>query len=268
MSIDTHDPSPPLASLVSSVWHCEGYVLPHAWERIMPSAGTTLLVNLREDTLSWRRLDGRHLRIAGIGLCGPQEAAFEINTAQQRHILGVEFQPGGASRILGVPANELASWHVGLGDLCGNATARRLHEQLVAAPDAQARFQIIERWLLARWARGECASLLAPEAISLVERMPIGALESRLGISSRRLTAAFRAEIGLAPKRYCRVRRFEALLRNLPLQAPVNWALTAAGHGYYDQAHLSHEFRELSGYSPSEYLTHRGPYVRHVPLDA
>jgi AraC-like DNA-binding protein len=62
------------------------------------------------------------------------------------------------------------------------------------------------------------------------------------------------------------LRRFESLLRAVEQSAEVNWARVGCQYGYYDQAHLTHEFRSLSGYTPSEYLSRRGPHARHVPI--
>ena len=96
-------------------------------------------------------------------------------------------------------------------------------------------------------------------ALSLLEQMPVATVASQLAMSPKRLIQSFRAEVGLTPKLYCRVRRFESLLRAVEQSAEVNWAQVGCQYGYYDQAHLTHEFRSLSGYTPGEYLALRGP---------
>jgi len=103
-------------------------------------------------------------------------------------------------------------------------------------------------------------------ALTLLERLPVAAVASQVAMSPKRLIQSFRAEVGLTPKLYCRVRRFESMLRAVERSTDVNWALVGCQYGYYDQAHLTHEFRSLSGYTPSEYLALRGPYARHVPI--
>jgi AraC-like DNA-binding protein len=265
MVVESYKPPAPLSFFVAQFWHYENYVVAHNWERIMPSCGAALLINLQDDELRWRELNGAANRIRGFGICGPQPRPIEIDTFQQRFIMGVEFRQAGAAALLGIPGYELTAAHVGLDDLYGRE-ATSLHERLVEAPSARARFRILEEWLLprARARSGRCLPVV--HALSLLERMPVAAVAAQLAVSPKRLIQSFRTEVGLTPKLYCRVRRFERLLKAIEQTNDVNWALIGGHHGYYDQAHLTHEFRSLSGYSPTEYLASRGPYARHVPI--
>jgi AraC-like DNA-binding protein len=266
MSVHEYVPRAPLAFFVAKFWHYEQYVVEHAWERIMPSCGTGLLINLDEDELRWRELgDTAVNRIRGFGICGPQPQPIEIDTFQQRFIMGVEFQQAGAAALFGFPAYELTAAHVGLADLCGRE-ATQLHEQLVAAPSANVRFRLLEAWLMPRAAARMRRCLPIVQALSLLEHLPVSAVASQLAMSPKRLIHSFRAEVGLTPKLYCRVQRFERMLRAIAQSAEVNWAVVGNQYGYYDQAHLAHEFRHFSGYTPGEYLSLRGPHARHVPI--
>jgi len=64
------------------------------------------------------------------------------------------------------------------------------------------------------------------------------------GLSRRRFAGLFREQVGLTPKLYCRLRRFRQVVRRSASGAPVNWAQVSLDGGYYDQAHMAHEFRE------------------------
>ncbi len=266
MIVHEYVPHSPLSFFVAKFWHYEQYLVGHAWERIMPSHGTGLLINLEEDELRWRDIGNATVnRIRGFGISGPQPRPMEIDTFQQRFIMGVEFREAGAAALFGVPAYELAATHVGLADLCGRVVTL-LHEQLVDAPSADVRFRLLEAWLMPRAAARMQRCLPIVHALSLLERLPVAAVASQLAMSPKRMIESFRSEVGLTPKLYCRVRRFEQMLRAVEQSDEVNWALVGCQHGYYDQAHLTHEFRSLSGYTPGEYLCLRGPYARHVPI--
>ena len=85
----------------------------------------------------------------------------------------------------------------------------------------------------------------------------------RVGLSQRRFIRVFAAEVGLTPKLYGRVRRFQralALVRGVP--AP-DWAQLAVECGYFDQSHLIRDFRAFAGLTPEEYLRHRSEQVLH-----
>jgi AraC-like DNA-binding protein len=265
MIVESYAPPPPLSFFVAQFWHYANYVLGHDWERIMPSCGTALLINLQDDELRWRHLGGNVNCIRGIGICGPQPEPIEIDTLQQRFIMGIEFREAGAAALLGIPGHEIAATHVGLDDLYGRE-ASLLHERLVEARSAAERFRILDNWLMPQAVARGRPHLAVVHALSLLERMPVAAVVSQLAVSPKQLIRSFRDHVGLTPKLYCRVARFERLLKAIEQSPDVNWALVGAHHGYYDQAHLAHEFRSLSGYSPTEYLALRGPYARHVPV--
>src|SRR5262249_19504837 len=87
------------------------------------------------------------------------------------------------------------------------------------------------------------------------------------GLSRRRFAQLFREQIGITPKLYCRIHRFQSVLRQIASGAPVDSADVALAGGYYDQAHLNHEFHDFSGMSPVTYLASERPGVNHVPID-
>ena len=86
------------------------------------------------------------------------------------------------------------------------------------------------------------------------------------GYSHRRFIEVFRAAVGLGPKLYCRVLRFQGaldLVAARPEAALVDVALEA---GYSDQPHFQREFRELAGVSPTRYRDLSPAFAHHVPL--
>jgi AraC-like DNA-binding protein len=73
------------------------------------------------------------------------------------------------------------------------------------------------------------------------------------GLSHTRFIQLFREHVGLTPKLFCRVRRFRMALDRIQNGMPVNWAALATDCGYYDQAHLIHDFRAFAGLTPAQY---------------
>jgi AraC-like DNA-binding protein len=73
----------------------------------------------------------------------------------------------------------------------------------------------------------------------------------RVALSPRQLERRFLREVGLSPKRWCRVMRFQGAFADCFADARPDWADLAQRHGYADQAHLVRDFVEVSGVSPS-----------------
>ena len=76
-------------------------------------------------------------------------------------------------------------------------------------------------------------------------------LADEIGWSRSHLVSRFRREVGLSPKRFARVARFRSAYDRLATATSL--ATVAAECGYADQSHLTHEFREMAGETPSSY---------------
>ena len=86
------------------------------------------------------------------------------------------------------------------------------------------------------------------------------------GLSLKRLIRVFAAEVGLTPKLYLRIARFERLLADVYDRPSVDWSGLAATHGYFDQSHLIRDFRDFAGMTPTAYLARRGSAGHHAQV--
>ena len=94
----------------------------------------------------------------------------------------------------------------------------------------------------------------------------ISGVIDRIGLSQRRFIELFRDQIGLTPKAFCRVRRFQRVLESVHRKPAVDWAQVALDGGYYDQAHFIHDFQNFSGMTPAMYLARATEHLNHVPM--
>jgi AraC-like DNA-binding protein len=81
----------------------------------------------------------------------------------------------------------------------------------------------------------------------------------RLAVSERQLRNLFAEGVGLSPKHYARIDRVRHVLARA---ATTTWAELAADTGYYDQSHMTADFRTLMGVPPRAFLTGRRPAAR------
>jgi AraC-like DNA-binding protein len=264
-------PPPPLQDFVELLWLYEGYQQPHKKERLLPDGSMELVTNLDEDRA---RVYDRHnsdqfQTLRGSLIVGAHSEFFVIDTAQQHSVIGVHFKPGGAFPFLGLPAGELRNTLVSLEDLWG-AQAAELRDRLLEARAPQAMFRILEQTLLAqaarRLARHPAVAYALTEFCGVPHTRTISGVTAQIGLSAKRFIDVFGDEVGLTPKLFCRIRRFQKVLRSLDRGRRVEWAAVAADCGYFDQAHFIHDFRAFSGLNPSTYLTQRTEHLNHVPL--
>jgi len=268
----THIPGPPLNSFVELFWFYDGFPpRAHKKERLMPDGSVELVINLNEDEA--RIYDRDDLdkcdRLPGAILCGPHSSFFVIDTAEQDSVMGIHFKPGGAFPFFKLPADELHNLHVSLENLWGQE-AGLLRERLLAAATPELKFQALEAGLIAQafkplerhravgFALGLFRNILTAPAIAEVS--------DEIGISSRRFIQLFSNEVGLTPKLFCRVRRFQQVLQQIHRGGEPDWVDIATSCGYFDQAHFIHDFKAFSGINPTTYLVQKTEHLNHVPI--
>jgi AraC-like DNA-binding protein len=258
-----YKPKPPLSRFVDSFWLYEGYEPEQKAERILPTGTLELAINLRQNEL--RFYDAEHpencSRLSGAIVSGASGRGF--TPAAEAFIIGVHFKPGGAFPFLGLPASDLADTHVDLETLWGPA-AGRLRERLCEARTSAERFQLLQQSLLSRL----CPSVEPHHAVSAALEMfgknhagpGVREAAKHLGLSQRRFIEVFKAEVGMTPKLFSRIQRFQQTRNFIQHNPSINWADLAVDRGYFDQSHLIREFLEFSGFSPTDYIN------RHKPL--
>jgi AraC-like DNA-binding protein len=268
----THLPKPPLNQFVELFWFYDGFpARAHKKERLMPDGSVELVINLNENETriyDRKNLDQCH-RLPGTVLCGPHSSFFVIDTAEQDSVMGIHFKPGGAFPFFKLPADELQNLHVSLEDLWGTE-AELLRERLLEAPSPEIKFQVLEKCLIAQTAKPMERHRAVHHALALFRNIhtapAMADVSDQIGISSRRLIQLFSNEVGLTPKLFCRVRRFQQVLQTLRNGTEFDWSEIAADCGYYDQAHFIHDFKAFSGINPTTYSLQKTEHLNHVPI--
>ena len=272
MPLAHYRPSPPLDRFVECLWFWEGCARPHAMERILPDGSMQIVVNLAEDRIPLydRETGALAGSTRGVILCGPRTGYSVIDTACQLHVFGFHFKPGGLLPFLPMPLDELRDRECGLDCVWGRAAAG-LRDRVGEAAAPAAKFQAAERWLLERALRGLDGHPAVVHALARIASRPNTAVQEiveRTGFSWRRFNDLFRREVGMPPKAFARVQRFQRAVRAIGASSrTVDWADLALRCGYYDQGHFIHDFRDFSGLTPAAYLRARTEHLNHVPFD-
>ena len=249
---------PALAGMVDLIWYFEGPTA-HRYKRVFPNGRLELLVNLGDPYHV--RQGAQDCVLAEGGLSGLQSAPMVIEQPARQRCLGIRLRPAGAFAVLRAPQWELSGRILSLQELFGRA-GRELAERCFDARTVEERFRVALDWVAARVASssgldravGWCAAQIEGSFGSA----SIARLRERVGFSAPRMVGSFREQIGLTPKLYARTVRFARLLRLLQ-DGPPALAAAALDAGYYDQPHMTTEFRELGGVTPRDFLAARHP---------
>lgn len=269
MIYKTYQPRSTLSQFIEFFWMREGDNLSVVQTRLLPMGTMELVINLHEDRIP---LFDRQSRIQlgstnGVMLCGTHSENFIIRDADKISVMGVHFKPGGGAAFFELPAGELYNERISLDELW-KTRASELRDRLAQESTPEARFWMLELFLMQMQRSPDYhpAVNFALQQFQQSANSTIRAITEQTGFSTRYFNQLFRDQVGITPKLFCRIQRFQKVLEALSSKAPVDWLDIVFTCGYFDQAHLIHDFREFADCTPTEYLVQRGFHPCHVVL--
>jgi AraC-like DNA-binding protein len=224
----------------------------------LPTGTLELVINLKQDELRiYDAEDNRRARFSGTVVSGAYKKGFLSDAEEEMFIMGVHFKPAGAFPFLGYPADDLADKHVDLETLWGYS-AVRLRERLCETPSDAERFALLQQALMDHVFRPMEHHYAVSTGLELIGKqsgVSLRDMAAEVGLSQRRFIQVFKAEVGMAPKLFSRVQRFQSARALIHRQENFpDWPEIAMECGYFDQSHLIRDFQEFCGVSPAAYL--------------
>ena len=190
-------------------------------------------------------------------MVGPQTyRRWEMQLRGALDTFAIMFQPNALHRLLSLPMHELTDLDFEAHSVLGGFIAK-LGERLGNATSFPERVRLVEEALLPRALAVsgiDGVSAAANRIILAGGRASIPALATTAGLSTRQFERRFIQQVGMRPKLFARIARFEAALENKARSATKSWTAIAHEYGYYDQMHMVHDFAEFTGATPSETL--------------
>jgi AraC-like DNA-binding protein len=251
---------PPPPALADRVLHLWEMWIPDFGDpapvRILPNASVDIVVYVSEPSVG----DGPASVLAPgyrSYVVGSTLRSFVVRSAGWRHVVGASLLPGGVQPILGVPARVIGQGIATLDDIVGNA-ASRFEERVVVSDSTHA----MARLAPAISELGDALASPSPlihAAVGLVRQSGgaarVDELANEMSVSTRKLERHFLEHLGLTPKLFSRLVRFDRAARAIASRGQMPWSQFALAHGYSDQAHFINEFKEFAGVTPAELET-------------
>ena len=257
-----------LRRVIGTVWATDGRdvpTTPSGWERILPSGRMHLALRLGAEPI--RILRAGQLTSVGWTVASGARAEPYAKEVAPAPGVGVDLEPGMSEPLLGVAASELAGRHWSLDEIWGRTAVEELQAGLAACPTLEARLALLEALLRARLTSRpprEGTLDLGQTVRHLSAGGRVADAVRLSGMSHRHFVHRFRTAVGLAPKEFARVTRFQRALHALAIHSR-GLADLADAAGYSDQAHLTRDFVEFSGLTPTTYLELAPASANHVP---
>ncbi len=270
-----HTPEEPLRRFVRMLWYARAPEIGHGRERILPNGCVQVILNLERNYLHDCPEDRPERRVAPALVVGSRAVYEIVSQTDMADLVGVLFEPGGFAAFAHDAVDRFSNLSTDLEDLCG-VKVRSLRDRLREAPDAIARFRLLEAFLSERMAGrlGEPASAHENTVRYALDRFgqapamtTVRDVARETGWSERRLSQLFREAVGHSPKVWCRIQRFQRAVQRLHSGADVRWAELALDCGFYDQSHFANEFRAFSGVDATTYSALKTQWANHIRVE-
>lgn len=250
MQFAEYEPQPALHGYVDAFWKLDnsrataptnsGTILPDGCVEVVLCCGDPVIPSLR-----------RGAKPLFSFVVGQMERPYRIRYVGRANLLGIRLHPAAARCLLTTPSNRLTNRITSLArlqpelDVCLAEAVRRPRHRLKRVS------QVLEERMRAS-GRPDAVISAAVDAIRAQHGCArIGDLARSLAIGERRLQRKFEREVGLTPKRWARIIRFQAAFEASSNTVREAWVDLAARFGYADQAHMVREFAEFTGVAPS-----------------
>ena len=195
-----------------------------------------------------------------------------IPSGRGSRMLIVAFKKGKAFPFYPFPMSDLADT-VAEADLVFGRTFRDLREQLLAANGPARMFQMVERFLLKQAGdaiREDSSTRCIDYALSSIIHRPtlrrLDRLSNDIGYSQKHFIDLFRRRVGVTPKQYLRIMRFQKVICEIERDGFIPWNRISLESGYYDQSHFIHDFKHFSGFTPNDYMKRKTTTLNYVPV--
>lgn len=261
MRFETINPSRELSKYVRHYWTLESTPNDTYLHRIIPNGLTELIFYLSERPVS---LDSKRELSDNILINGQSDSFFDIGISKKLSLFSVYFLPHGLSMFLDLPMKEVLNRSIPL-QLWFKDHIVQLEDEMLNARSIAEKAAIVERFLLQRLHSGKMYEYnRLDHCLNLINRsrgkITIKELASEACLGRRQLERTFSTFIGLSPKKFLRIVRFQNAIQSRLQCSETSFTDIYTTCGYYDQAHMIEDFQSFTGWSPKKYFDQGSPY--------
>lgn len=273
MIFETHDSSPPFNSLIESIFHFKGFQPDHSIERVIPTGHVFVIFEL--DDMERHTFDNDTLKsnasYRSAWVSGVHRNYISISAHQDSEMFVIQFRAFGARPFLHLPMDQIADKVVAGSDIL-NGELLQLREDIATVATSADKFAVADSWLESRYQEGLVAPQSIVEVVNLLQTQPASKFNEIIaGIAGtqKHLISQFKKFIGITPKQFQRVVRFNDVFVQMQNDQFLSWSDIAHRCGYSDQSHFIREFKHFSGFNPESFLKNKveGDADNFFPLD-
>lgn len=266
-----HIPAFPLDQYIESFFYYTGYQPDHSVDRFLPDGNVNLIFDLTDrpkyiyDNTTLKEIQS----CKRVWFSGFRTTPITIPSGKESEMLVVNFHKGKAFPFLSLPMCEVTDYVVD-AELVLKNDILDLRDRLVEAPTVDAKFAILEQQFLDDFLPGLSVNpfvdYMTTRIVQTPQQVSLKQMAEKTGYSQKHIIQLFKNHIGVTPKEFLKIIRFQNVITGIEQGGYFNWTSLADQCGFYDQSHFIADFKVFSGFTPAEYVRLRGEFLNYVPL--
>lgn len=264
-------PSFPLDQFIDVLIYFEGLYHAHTVDRFLPNGDVEILIDFHDapqyiyDNHTLKEIQACH----HVWASGLRTEPITIPAGSGSAMMVIAFKKGMAAPFFPFPMDEIKDSVVD-ADLVWGSDFGLLREKVLAVKDVTERFKIVENFLIRTFRSkldlNPCVAFAVEEMTKRPDGLNIARMNEKIGYSQKHFAEMFRRQVGVTPKSYLRLMRFQKAIQAIDKTAEINWGTVAFECGFYDQAHFINDFKHFSGFTPEQYAKIHTNYQNYIPV--
>ena len=258
MIFNTYNLKKGLNSYIESMFHFKEFMPEHSIERVVPTGHVFIIFEL--DGITRYTFDNKTLKrnksFSKVWVSGVHKNYLSISAHNHSEMFVIQFKPGGAYSYFKQPINQITNQVIAAEEIFGQQILD-LRRKLLKLYTAEEKFKAAENWLCSLFSKDKTPPEELLDFITSIHHNPTHKLSKMMSDytkSQKHLIHQFKKYVGVTPKYYQRIVRFNEILQQLHQSKQVDWAQLAYQLDYTDQSHLIKEFKHFSGFNPEKFI--------------
>jgi len=271
MIYEFYKPGFPLDQFIESFIYYKDFNPVHSVDRFLPDGNINVVIDLTDypkfiyDNDTLKEIQA----CKNVWFSGIRTRFITIPSGKDSEMFIINFHKGKAYPFVEMPLNELTDFVVD-GELVMTNEILNIRETLLCLITVRQKFLYAERQLLKVFRNKLSINPFVDHAINHIINMPdqssIEKISRDIGFSQKHFIKTFKDHVGTTPKGFLKLIRFQKAIAEIEQNKIINWSGIANECGYYDQAHFINDFKNFSGFTPTQYLTMQSDFTNYVAV--
>lgn len=271
MLFEAYIPPFPLKQFIESFVYYKDYNPTHTVDRFLPDGNVYVVIDLTDypkfiyDNYTLKEIQS----CKNVWFSGIRNKYITIPSGRDSEMFIINFHKGKAYPFVEMPMNELTDYVVG-GELVMPGEILNMREELLNRPGIHEKFAYAETYLLKVFSKKLTDNPFVSYSVNAILQSPhqltINKLAGKVGYSQKHFIKIFREHVGVTPKNFLKIMRFQKAIQEIEAAKAINWAGIAYESGYYDQAHFINDFKQFSGFTPAQFRQMNSEFTNYVAV--